>query len=248
MSRTQSELSAEQRIFAAHIVDLQKISEKSRSPVFSGFLADWEQSLCAELLRGTPYIMWGGFDGAERKMLCIGECLTEDFPVSALTFRFRACDSLSHRDFLGALMNLGLKRSTVGDILVGEGYGIVFVEKRLEAHILEQITKIGRVGVSGSSGIEAPLPEAKYELFGAIVASLRLDGVAAAMCGQSREKTSKLIRSGLVQLDGIVCTDGSRQLCEGAVVSVRGSGKFRLHHIGGVTKKGNIHIDIKKFI
>ena len=248
MGKGQQFLSEEHKILAARIADLKKISEKSRSPMYSGFLADWEQTLAEQMLGGSPHSFWGGCDESARKMLCVGVCEEEDFPISPITFTYRKCDILSHRDFLGALMNLGIKRETLGDILVGEGYAIVFAERHLEEHICREISKIGRIGVKACAGLNAPIPRQKFQSLSGVVASVRLDSVAAVMCCQSREKTSKLISGGLVQLNGIVCTNGSKQLEQGEIVAIRGTGKFRLEKIGAVTKKGNIHIEINKFL
>lgn len=248
MGKGQKFPSEEHKILAARIADLKTISEKSRSPMYSGFLADWEQTLAHQMLGNTPHSFWGGCEESTRKMLCVGVCDESDFPISSITFTYRKCDILSHRDFLGALMNLGIKRETLGDILVGEGYAIVFAERHLEEHICREICKIGRVGVKAEAGITAPIPQQKFQKFSGVVASTRLDSVAAAMCGQSREKTAKLINGGQVQLNGMVCTNGSKQLEQGEVVAIRGSGKFRLEKIGAVTKKGNIHIEINKFL
>ena len=70
---------------------------------------------------------------------------------------------LSHRDILGSLMALGIKRETVGDILIEEGRAVVFVCGDVKEYILNQVEKIGRVGVDMTEGCSFPLPEGETD-------------------------------------------------------------------------------------
>ena len=129
------------------ILDTVGICNKTDRPKFLGFLS-LEQSVFAENIISkldSNYRFFGGFDGAQRVMLgCFPEWQSEwDFPISAITFTFRKTDILTHRDFLGSLMALGLKRETVGDILVEEARAVVFLTDETADYVLSQITKIG---------------------------------------------------------------------------------------------------------
>ena len=166
------------------------------------------------------------------------------FPIKAVTLVYRREDTITHRDVLGSLMALGIERDTVGDIFVAEGTAAVFVYEKIAPLISDSLTKIGRVGVTTETDIKAG-----FTLRRGDHASLRLDNIVRSVTGTSRTAAvEKYIMPQLVQLDGTVCTDVSKQLCEGDIFSVRGKGKFRLESVGGTGRKGNIHITVKKYI
>lgn len=118
-----------------------------RRPCFLGFLDESQAAFCREALRREPgeYLLWGGYEGAERVMAGFFpdymEPAYEDFPISALTFSYRPGDKLSHRDFLGSFMGLGIERSVIGDLLVEEGRTVAFVRREMERYFLESLRK-----------------------------------------------------------------------------------------------------------
>lgn len=192
------------------------------------------------------YSFYGGYESAERKVLCLD--FYEDnaeFPISALEFKFRAADKLTHRDFLGALMSLGIERETVGDILVEDGRAVAFVKSEIEDYVKSQISKIGSAGVKITDADIKSLPKGRgVEEKSLIVSSLRLDNIVAAISGLSREKTKTLILSGNVTLNFAECTNISKTVCENDTLTVRGKGKFKINGVMGETKKHRIRISI----
>ncbi len=246
-------LNEEERYLSAHIADLHRLSVKSGVPRFSAFLNEREAAVAENSVKGTP-CFYGGYDGAAR-VICgfiedtyAEELLPSDiFPVSPLTFLFRKTDKLSHRDFLGAILSLGIKRELVGDILTEEGYAVVFVHNTA-AELVRAMDKIGKVGVSCEEGITRPLPEQQTKRIDTTVSSLRLDCIVSAAINTSREKSALLIKSGQVNADFSPCLNVSAEVKENTVISVRGSGRYRLSEILGQTRKGRIRIIIEKYI
>lgn len=242
-------------VLAAKLNDAVRAAQAGR-PHFIGFLDERQAAFVhMELQRECkePYKLWGGYSGAERVMLGVFPeyMLAEEeaFPLVPVTVRFRACDVLSHRDFLGAVLSHGVTRETVGDILVEPGRGVLFVRKEVADFLLLQTEKIGRVGVRISKGAEEPLPALHtFEPFSAVVASARLDCIVAAVVGCSREKAVLSITSGLVMLDHKIVISPSASVVEGAKLSVRGSGRYILDCAGSVTKKGRLRIEGRKYI
>ena len=115
-----------------------------QKPVFSQFMSETHQALAEKVLRSIyfeNYIFFGGSENSERKMLGLfyDEPEQSAFPISAIEFKYRVCDKLTHRDFLGTLMSLGIERDTVGDILVDNGRTVVFVKSELKDYIESQI-------------------------------------------------------------------------------------------------------------
>lgn len=246
-------LSEEERYLAAHIADMQKLAQKSGVPRFSAFLNEREAVVADRAVKGA-LCFFGGYDGAMRKVCGVLEGtyaqelpLQDVFPVRAVTFTFMKSDVLTHRDILGALMSLEIKRELLGDILVAEGYAVVFVHENAE-ELVCSVDKIGRTGVSAEKGITRQLPEQKVQRTDVTVSSLRLDCVVSAAANTSRERSASLIKSGMVNADFSPCTNVSEEMKENTIISIRGSGRFRLAGISGQTRKGRIRITIEKYL
>ena len=246
----------EDSVLKARLRDIMRLAESERKPGFVGFL-DERQAAAAhsfmESLEASGYLFWGGYEGAERVMLGVfpgfQEPGAELFPISGITASYRDKDVLTHRDFLGALLNLGIVRETLGDILIEEGRCVFFCRSEISDFLLSQTEKIGGVGVRLSPGAERPFPALhRFREFTAVVASARLDCVVAAAVGTSREKAAEKIRSGLVMLNHKAVCSPSAAVIEGNRVSIRGTGRFILDAVGPVTKKGRLRIAGRKYI
>ena len=214
-------------------------------------MSERKQALAARhliSLHFETYRFFGGYEGSERSVLGLWfyeEPEDAQFPVSALEITFRNADKLTHRDFLGALMSLGIERETVGDILVEDGRCIVFVKSEIRDYITSQLFKIGSAGVRIREAEPTALPKGRgEEELVCVVPSLRLDAVVAALTGLSREKTKTLILSGKVACNFEPCDNVSRAVKEGDSLSIRGKGKYKIDGVIGETKKHRIRISI----
>lgn len=249
-----SRLSAEDRLLVSHIADMMDICMKSYCPKFSSFLDERQAALAQSALneRGfARYGFYGGYENASRKVLGVFPeyCEDEEYPVSAITFRYRENDKLSHRDFLGAFMSRQIKREMLGDIVVGKGSTTAFVYSTVKDVLLSEITKIGSVGVKSEED-DAPhieVEQAFTEKNGS-VSSLRLDSVLALAAGVSRGKAADIIKGGGVTVNYRTVESASLSLDSGDVFSARGFGKFILFSVNGKTKKDRYHITVKKYI
>lgn len=200
---------------------------------------------------------FGGYDDAERKLLCYlpeyldaGYLSGEDSPLVCLRASFYQGDSLSHRDFLGALMGAGIGRETVGDICVGKSICDFFVTAEIAPYIIENFTSAGRAKLHITS---VPLsdvvvldPEVK-ELRDTL-ASLRLDSVIASGFRIGRGLAAQYVASGKAAIDGLPCEKPDKNIVEGAKISVRGLGKIKLAAVNGQTKKGRISVVIHRYV
>lgn len=242
-------VNSEETEFCRHIKDLAVLGEKTCTPRFSGFLTEREQRLAevAAYSAGVQCSFWGGHEAAVRKMFSAPAEENDNFPLEAVTFYFREKDKLTHRDFLGALMSLGLKRDQIGDIAVTSGGAVVFATKNAMPLISAEIEKVGKVGVRSEAGINIQLPQQEFEEISAVIASPRIDVLVAAACKISREKAAALIRSGGVILSGTELNSASKSVEEGESFSVKGYGKFIFSRLGCETKKGKNHAVIKKY-
>lgn len=243
----------DEELLPARINDTAELCEKTCTPKFLGFLTSAEAALARNILKNARVRndFFGGYEGAERVILGCFPDWAEDFPypISPLTVSFRKADVLSHRDILGSLMALGIKRETVGDILIEEGRAVAFVSDDVKEYILDQVEKIGRVGVNITDGCTFPLPEGdKLEEFTGTAASDRIDCVAAALCGLSRSKVCELIAAGLITVNSVPVSKPTKSVAAGDVISVRGKGRYIAVSLDGRTKKDRIVIKYKKYI
>lgn len=248
-----SALTQEDTLFVKHILDLCELSEKRSMPVFSTFMDMGRRAVCEEVLSSLRLngCFYGGFDEAERTILGFYPDFLEpefsDFPTKCVKFSFRKADKLSHRDILGSLMAMQIKREMIGDIIISDGCAEAMVYDTIASEA-ESICKIGRVGVS-STLIEAPdiMPERKFRLISGTVPSMRIDCIASLAMNVSREKASAALRAENILLNYRTVSDNDKAVSEGDILSVRGYGKFRIGKIGGETKKGRIHLTIEKY-
>lgn len=246
------------KLLEAKLGDMADRCERRGSPVYSSFLDEHEcavaEQWCKRLSSDLGWIFSGGYADARRKMLavypvyCSGYA-EDPFPMKCLTFTYRKEDKLTHRDFLGSFMAQRLKREVIGDIIVSEGETQTFVTDVAAKLLMSSVTKIGRVGVKTADDIGFRLDAAqKFKDISGTVASLRLDCVVSLAANLSREKAAALIRSDRVEINHFPAASVSQELKEGDILSVRGSGRYVLSGIDGLTKKGRIHINLRKYI
>lgn len=239
---------AEDKLLLSKAYDAIELSERTGCPRFLGFLNEHEQLYLQKNISPKRDVMYyGGYPDATHLML--GASADEySFPIVALMFSYKPEFDLRHRDFLGSLMALGLRRDTIGDILCEKGRAVVFVRDDIADYVLTQVTQIGRVGVTVTYAdlSDLPVPDDIEEL-SFTLSSLRLDAFVAAVTNLSREKAARLIRSELVMIDHVTSTDVSKPLHEGATVTIRKYGKYVLSENSGLTRKGRLRVSVKHF-
>lgn len=239
--------------FIRKMQDIFRLSEKYHTPRFSRFLDDAEQALLKKegILGG---ILFGGYENAERRMLGVfpewQEPDEELFPLCVLSFGKKYERSLSHRDYLGTVLSLGIERNRIGDILVAEDGAYMFVSEDIAAFICDNVRKVAGCGVDISicRKDEVKLPQRRFELIEAVAGSLRLDAVLAAMLKISRSDAKMQIASGRVSVNHIEIANGDFILKENDLLSVRGFGRAELSGLGGRTRSDRIHVTLKKYI
>ena len=240
------------------IADLERQALTGGIYRFTGFLSPTDAALCYEVADESFMQMWGGVEDCERVMVRFGdkaelgyEC---DFPIALIRFQplhKKYAEELSHRDFLGALMNLGIERDTIGDIRIDKktSVGYVFVNERIASFITENVDRIRNTTVM-SERVDA-LPEGlqpELEEVRLIVASPRIDCVIAGLYKLSRSTARKLFTAGLVIVNGRSCGSESLVLSAGDVVAVRGYGKFIYDGESKKTAKGNYSVAVRRYV
>lgn len=218
--------------------------------VFTEFLNLEEQSE----LKSTylPCELYGGYDTAERVVAGFGDGITRaDFPISyikAEPVSKKFADKLGHRDFLGAVMNLGIKREMTGDIIVSDNTGYLICLDRIAQYIASNLKKVRHTGVTAKiidtlpDNIIKPPQPSQF-----IVASLRLDVLICAVFKLSRSECSKLFSHGKIFINSKLTQDPSYTVKENDIVSVRGFGRFDFSGQVRSTKKSRLVVEIRKY-
>ena len=248
-------MATEQDLLAARLEDSIKLSRKR--PCFLGFLDEAQAAFCQERLsrrQDVTYLSWGGHEYAERVVLGFFpdylEPAPEYFPITPLVLSYRKEDKLTHRDFLGSILGLGLDREKVGDLLVGDGRCDVLALEEVADFLVFHMEQAGRVKLKCSplplDRLEPPAVETRT--IRDTVSSLRLDAVAASGFSLSRGKAADLIASGRVQLNHRECVKPDHAVAQGDVLSCRGLGKCVLTEVGGPSKKGRILIVLERYV
>ena len=252
-------LAGEDRLALAKVLDKAEQSENRNIPAAPDFLSPRQRSQALDLLRlaGIPesaYVLQGGYEGAERQILLFlpdwMERSNAESPIRCLRASFREDEKLTHRDFLGSLMGMGVVREKIGDILAAPDSADLLVLEGVADFLLQSWTSAGRAKLRVSE-IEADnlhIPVVQRKEVRDTVSSLRLDAVASSGFRLARGKAAALIESGRVQLNWRECVKPDKLLEAGDVVSARGLGKFELSEVGGLTRKGRISIVLQVYV
>ena len=239
----------------SRIEDTVRLCDKRGVPCFLGFLDLREQAYAQQILRtihaDVIISFYGGYSEAERTMLSISPAyyVAEacDYPLCRVAFRYRSQKKLTHRDVLGTLMSMGIKRDAVGDILCGDGLAVVILRDELAPFVCEQIDRIGGEGVTVIPSYDGELPiHIEYESIRETIASPRADSIVKALIRCSREQACDLIRLGSVSIHHIPIDSVSKSISEGDIVSVRGHGRYHIDQIGPETKKGRLALHARR--
>ena len=250
--------SSEDRVLLAKLWDKISAGIRRCIPANTCFLSQREQEMARYLFGAEPGLLFfGGFEDAERRMLVYlpdyleESCLyEEDSPLVCLRASFFEADSLSHRDFLGALMGAGIARETVGDICVGKGSCDFFVTSEIAPYIEQNFLSAGRtkLHLQKIPLAEAAIPEPEVKEIKDTVASLRLDSVISSGFRIGRSLAAQYIHAGKAAIDGLPCEKPDKMISEGMKISVRGLGKIKLTAVNGKTKKDRISVVIHRYV
>lgn len=232
-----------------HLEDLRRASEKQFRTIGSAFLAPAEASAAVNRFAGKcPFALDGGYEEAERKrafFFPLGEEMESDTKCVKIEVKGkRFASSLTHRDYLGAIMAKGIERSAVGDLAVKEGEAYVFCLPSVLDELLS-LSSIGRFPVKASEVEVEDFPVLKpLEERRVVLASFRLDALVAEAFSLSREEAKKAILAGIVSQNGIPCLRPDGAIKEGDRIAVRGKGKIALLEFLGASRKGKEAIRI----
>ena len=258
----------ELKLLESRFIELSRTAYQREIITYSDFLNLNEQNILHTLPKEalyTGYLSFGGYDLAERQMAAFipdalylrygKKSLSEDeigYPFSVLSvipLNRKFAEVLSHRDYLGALLNLGIERSKLGDILITGDEALVFAHNDMCDFISSELTRVRHTMVRVSrkeSALKDYSPD--FEEIRGTVASVRLDSLLPLAFSSSRTRLSGLIEGAKVFVNGRLVTSNGYQVQEGDIISVRGMGKFRYGGAGQRTRKNRIYVVIHKYV
>ncbi|MCR5425790.1 MAG: hypothetical protein K6E81_03060 [Lachnospiraceae bacterium] len=241
---------------------LLELSEKAWSSgryFYTDFLSEAEQSVFHMLeAKYSPagYALYGGYEGADRCMARFGslEALgyEEAYPIACIRIYPAApkyAEALTHRDFLGALMHLGIERDMLGDLLVQDAECFLFCRDRMADFLLENVAQVRHTQMrcERAEGLPEALRPKRQEI-SIQVASERMDAIAAELCRLSRSAAAALFPAQKVYVNGLVCENPSMHPKEGDTISLRGFGKYRYLGESGRSRKGRLYLNLEKYV
>ena len=240
-------------------IELARKADNSGYFTFTDFLGLAEQSAFSEIkkeLRGIKYEVFGGAEGAERVIVRFG---SEDelgysmpYPISIIKVEpasQKFAEKLTHRDFLGAILNLGIERDTLGDIVIIDNVGYIFALDDIANYIADSLIRIRRTDVNAT--IVTDLPEGELyrtERKTIQISSERLDAVVAKVFSLSRDDAQSLFKKRLVYANGKEIDSSSYTPKENEKISVRGHGRFIYIGTQSLSKKGKLNVAIDLYI
>lgn len=242
---------------ALHLIGIVEAVNKNRKYRLSNFLDPLGQEIAEIIKNHYPDIKLdfsGGFIGAERQVaiFCHEDFLGEAIKnISCVKITWNdKFNRPTHRDILGAIMGLGIKREMIGDILISLGQSKILCLDTMADFLINNLTKVGSTQVSCEKDtLDSIMPkEEKIKEITSTVASLRLDSVAATGYGTSRSKMSTLIGQDKVKVNWQSAKSSSQNIKLGDMISIRGRGRLEVAEVRGTTKKGRYVIVLKRYI
>ena len=252
------------RLLVSRLLDkIEFVNSKNRVE-YTEFLDMRQRQLLEKILKDIKlnnYIAFGGYKTAERTLIIIyPEKLEnvfgkEKFDYNSIFGSIRIIlpnelkGMYSHRDYLGAIIKIGMKREKVGDIIVSkEGTDIIAV-KETEKYIIEGLKELTRFSKAEFKSIkieELNVEEPKVQILNIIIPSMRIDSIVSEVIKTSRAKAAGIIKEERVFVNHELVTKTSKELKENDMITVRGKGRFKVGKVVNQTRKGNLIVEIEK--
>ncbi len=252
-------MSDEFEILKKRFIELASKAHNGNYYTFTDILGLAEQSAFNEILpkiRGIAYSAFGGCAGAERVMIRFGNPddigYEANFPivcikVEPLSQKF--ADKLTHRDFLGAILNLGIERDTLGDIVINDNVGYVFCNEDMANYLVESLTRVKRTDVRCELCADIPAENLyKTQEKQIQISSERLDSIIAKTFNLSRDDAQSLFKKGLIFVNGRICESVAQTPKENDKISVRGHGRLIYKGYKTLSKKGKLNAIVEIYV
>lgn len=256
----------EDKLLVSRVLDKLEFVQKKNSIETTDFLDMHQKTVAEKVLKSqkiTNYICYGGYSNAERVMIIIYPEKLEDVfnnnqydfnnivKVIRVILPNEMKGKYSHRDYLGAVIKVGLKREKVGDIIVNLDGADLIVSKDISKYIVDsfkELTRFSKSDIYEESIEKLNITEPKTEVLNIIIPSMRMDSIVSELIRTSRSKALEIINAERVFVNSEVITKNSKMLKENDMITVRGKGRFKIIKILNSTKKGNLVLEVEKYV
>ena len=259
-------MTKEELLFQRRLIDLANMADRKNMIFFSDFLNLNELNIYHSSQKELAFVTcrpYGGYETAERQMIAfIPDALSYDLENSRLPYGWeypfscvqihplneKYADKLTHRDFLGAILNIGIERGKIGDILLTDTGTYVFCHNTMADLLCQELTHIRHTSVYAQiTNMDSFSYQPVYEEIHGTVASVRLDSLLALAFNTSRSSLTSLVENGSVYVNGRLTTSNAYKLKENDIISVRKYGKFQYCKTVSETRKGRLSVIIKRY-
>ena len=255
----------EEKFLKRHFIDLARQAESRSMYTYSGFLGLPEQSVLFSAGKDLSFIGWslyGGSEAAERQLAVFGSekdfGYGPDYPIVIMEVKpssEKYGEELSHRDYLGAILGLGIERELIGDIIIKGKCAWFYALESAADFLRENLTEIRHttvrcrlIGKASDDHPEIPELKPKLQELKINIASERLDSIVAGFTGISRSHVTELFSTKRVFVNGKITENYSKGLKEGDILNVRGFGKAVYCGISGTSRKGRLYVILEKYV
>lgn len=250
------------KLLLARIEDLAISVRKYHRVAFTPFLDPAMLSKAEALLKSyndLEYRVVGGYPEAERNVILIypdwmdPDLMDEETVKGPISILRIGWDSryykVGHRDILGSILGLGIKREKVGDIIVESSWAYAITSKDISDYIVQNLTIVGKapVTVEEVEAKDLKIIQKEGKIIKTTVSSLRLDCIASSGFGISRTKIVPYISNGMVQVNWEAITKPDRLLKEGDIISLRGKGRIKFVEMAGISKRNRYHVILERW-
>lgn len=256
---------SEDKLLISKLLDKMNLCKTKNRIEYLDFLDIYQQTLLQKIIRQekiTNVIFTGGIEEAERKLVVfypeklsylIETNMDKVIPIKCIRIQLpkEMEGQYTHRQYLGGLMKLGIKRETIGDILVFKDGADILILEDIEKFLLANLASLTRFSKARIEVIplkEVRKKEINTKKINIIVPSLRLDAVTAEILRTSRGKAEDLLKEGRIFINYECIQKGTKQVKENDIITVRGKGKFKLGKQEGITKNGRVKLVIYQYI
>lgn len=254
----------EDRILLSQVLDKIEIAEKRNQIQYTDFLDMYQVALVKSFMKKNEfenYVLYGGFENAERNVLIIypekynmkmvEKNYSKIIKVIRISLEEEEKGKYTHRNYLGGIVKLGMKREKVGDIIVSDDGADILVKEETAETLRQELgtlTRFENAKIEIVELQELKEQEIKVEELNIIVPSLRLDNFVSDLARTSRSKAVQIIDSERVFINGQNETKASKQVKVGDVITIRGKGRFIVKEFGGNTRSGRTVVKIEKYV
>ena len=241
----------EERLLFAKVLDKYMAARKNHSSAYTDFL---DPVRCAAFMQvlahkneGVFAMAYGGYENAERKIIAFDtrEIPADSCPIVpvAVMYNERFSKAPTHRDYLGAVLGLGLDRGKIGDIRLGDAGAVMYVAEDVAPFIAENLNQVGRVAVKAQANAQPDGLETTGQVRRINVPSMRLDAVLGSAFNLSRGKAGLLIEAEKVFVNWKIAKK-TYNVAPGDAITVRGMGRISIDSVAGSTKKDRIVLEV----